>query len=619
MKKIIVLFALALVSVGCRPDSDQQPSLHYDVRFSNAVHNEAEITLTMERLLPGTVTLAMSRTSPGRYALHEFAKNVYDVTATNSEGDTLDITRPDLHHWEVGGHDGTVKFRYTLFGDHADGTYAGINEQHAHLNIPAAFIWAPNLPNTPVTVTLYPPEGTDWKAATQLQPTQEEMTFRAPNYYYFMDSPIELSSHVVKQWEAPGDTTGQTIRLTVHHNGTDEQVDRYAEMARKVVAEQVAVYGEAADFDFDTYTFMADYLPYVHRDGMEHRNSTILTSRRPLEGAGALQNLYTLSHEFFHSWNVERIRPQSLELFDFMEANVSGALWFAEGFTSYYDDLTIRRAGLVTDQKYAADWAGTLNYVLNSPGNTYYSPIEMSRQAPFVDAATSVDAQNKSNTFISYYSWGAVLGLGLDLMLRSTFEEVTLDDFMRRMWEKYGKTEQPYRIEDLQQTLAEVTDSTAFAERFFARHIYRGNHVDLKPLLANAGFALQRADTARPAIQFGTAKINFEDGKATVARRTQIGSPLYEAGLDKSDEIISIDGVSVSDARDLQQLLAGHRAGDRLPITYQSLGVQKEGLIRLAENPALEIVPYEQLGKELTEKMKRFRQAWLGSKVQADL
>ena len=611
----LAVIIISLGMVGCQQGSDQEPSLRYDVKFPNAEHNEAEITLTMKNLLPGQVTLAMSRSSPGRYALHEFAKNVYNVTATNSKGDTLGIERPDLHHWEIEEHDGTITFSYTLFGRHADGTYAGINPEHAHLNMPATFVWAPNLPNTPITVAFQPPEGSNWKAATQLKATDKPMTFKAPNTYYFLDSPVELSNYMSAEWKAPQDTTNQTIQMAVHHNGTQQQVDDYAEMAKKVVAEQVAIYGEPADYDYDTYTFIIDYLPYVFGDGMEHRNSTILTSQRALKGDGKMQNIFTLSHEFFHTWNVERIRPQSLEPFNFMEANVSGALWFAEGFTSYYDDLTIRRAGLTSNKKYADDWTSTLNYVLNSSGNRYYSPIEMSMQAPFVDAATSVDAQNKSNTFISYYSWGATIGLGLDLSLRSTFDDITLDDLMRRMWTKYGKTEKPYQIADIQATLAEVTDSTEFAEQFFARHIYNGKQVNLKPLLAKAGFTLQKADSSQPVLSFGSAKIRYEDGKATIARQTRIGSPLYEAGLDKGDEILSIGGKTISNAKEMQQLLRSNKAGNKLEITYRSLGEDKKGQIQLAENPALEMIPYEQTDKQLTPKMKQFRQDWLGSKA----
>lgn len=615
MKRFFLVLIVSALFLGCQSESEDAPSIRYDVRFPNAEHNEAEITLTMENLLPGPITISMSRSSPGRYALHEFAKNVYNVSAVDGKDDTLEIQRSDLHNWTVSRHDGTIKFKYTLYGRHADGTYVGINEQHAHLNMPAAFAWVQDLPNTPIEVRFYPPEGTDWKVATQLESLNTPNTFRAPNYYYFLDSPTELSNFTMTEWEAPGDTTTQIVRLAVHHNGTKQQVDRYTEMAQKVVAEEVAVYGEPASYDNRVYTFIADYLPYVYGDGMEHRNSTILTSKTPLEGDGALQNLYTLSHEFFHSWNVERIRPASLEPFNFMEANMSDALWFAEGFTSYYDDLIIRRAGIISDQKYANDWAGTLNYVLNSAGNQYYNPIEMSRQAPFVDAARSVDAQNRSNTFISYYSWGAVLGLSLDLELRTTFADVTLDDYMRQMWKKYGKTEEPYTISNLEETLAEVTDSTQFAEEFFDKHIYHGQHVDLKPLLARAGFALQKAHPKQAVISFGSAKINYEKGEPTISGNTRIGSPLYKAGLDVDDVILSIGGQEINNARDMQRLLAAHKPGDELAIRYRSLGKDYEGKLTLAEDPSLEVVPFEQGGKELTKEMKTFRQKWLGSKA----
>jgi predicted metalloprotease with PDZ domain len=615
MQKLCYLFLVGLFLVACEPKSEHQPSIHYDVKFPNAVHNEADITLTVTDLLPGPVTISMSRTSPGRYALHEFAKNVYDVTVINGNGDTLQTDRPDLHNWIISGHDGTIKFNYTLYGRHADGTYTGINEEHAHLNMPATFAWVTGLPSVPVTVQFYPPENSNWKVATQLEKTDEQFTFRAPGTYYFLDSPTELSNFYMTSWQAPSDTTGKTIQLAVHYNGSEEQVNRYAEMAQKVVAEQVAIYGAPADFDYGRYTFIADYLPYVYGDGMEHRNSTILTSTTPLEGDGAMQNLYTLSHEFFHSWNVERLRPESLEPFNFMEANVSGALWFAEGFTSYYDDLTIRRAGLISDETYAADWAGTLNYVLNSAGNQYYSPIELSMQAPFVDAATSVDAQNKSNTFISYYSWGAVIGLGLDLKLRSTFDDISLDNYMKAVWQEYGISEEPYSIDDLEQTLANVTDSTEFAQNFFDKYIRSGKQVDLKPLLAKAGFALQQAHPKQAVIHFGGSKIDYQGGTTTISSNTQVGSPLYRAGLDVGDEIQSIDGQSINNARDMQRLLALHQPGDELSISYASLGDSYEATIILAANPELEVRTFEQAGKSLTDEISQFRQDWLGSKA----
>lgn len=608
-----VIIGLLLLA-GCTSKEQTKANVTYDIRFPNAAHNEAEVTLTISNLNPVPLQLTMSRTSPGRYALHEFAKNVYNVHAVNEAGDTLQIDHPDLHNWEIRDHDGTVKFNYTLYGDHADGTYSGINRQHAHLNIPASLVWMRGLEDEEITVRFHPPEDSNWKVATQLKPTSDSTTFIAPDLYYLMDSPTELSNFGMNTWTIRGDTTNYEIRIALHHNGTEQQLNDYTTMAKKVVAEQIAVYGGPPAFDYGTYTFIADYLPYVYGDGMEHRNSTILTSTRSL-AEGALRNLYTLSHEFFHAWNVERIRPKSLEPFDFTEANVSGALWFAEGFTSYYDDLIIRRTGLIDDKEYASGWSGTLNSVLNSPGSRYYSPVEMSRQAPFVDAARSVDQQNKSNTFISYYSWGAVLGLGLDLKMRATFGDITLDDYMRAMWNKFGEPETPYTLDDLEATLAEVTDSTEFAEQFFARHIYDSKHVDLKPLLARAGFVMEKERPGQAVLSFGSNKISFENSEPTIVSNTSIGSPLYKAGIDRGDVILQIDGQNISGAQALQRILNRHVPGDTLNIKYRSLGEEINASIVLAEDPTLRIVPYEEAGKQLTAKMESFRESWLGSKA----
>ena len=615
VKKVLFFLIFGTLLTGCLQQKAEMGDIRYDIHFPNAEHNEAQVTLRLTDLDPVPVQFSMSRTSPGRYALHEFAKNVYNVVATDSEGDTLEIYQPNLHNWIVSGHDGTIDLSYTLYADHADGTYSGINREHAHLNIPASLIWAQGLNNQPITVQFHPPEESNWKVATQLKPTNDPFTFTAPGFYYLMDSPTELSDFDLREWPVQGDTTQYTIRLAVHHNGTEEDVDEYTEMAKKVVDEQIAIYGEPPAYDYGTYTFIADYLPYVYGDGMEHRNSTILTSTRSLE-ENALRNLYTLSHEYFHGWNVERIRPKSLEPFNFLEANVSDALWFAEGFTSYYDDLTIRRTGLLTDKEYADGLNGTLNYVLNSAGSGYYSPAEMSMQAPFVDAATSVDQQNKSNTFISYYSWGAVLGLGLDLMLRSEFEDITLDDYMRTVWQKYGKFETPYTLSDLRTTLAEITDSTEFADAYFRKHVNGSQMPNLETLLANAGFHLRKANPGRAVMSFGGNKVNFESGSPTISSNTTVGSPLYKAGVDRGDVLLSLEGQSISNARDIQQLLASRKPGDAIPISYESLGETYDKTMILAEDQTLEVVPFEEIEMELTEEAKAFRESWLGSKVQ---
>ena len=212
----------------------------------------------------------------------------------------------------------------------------------------------------------------------------------------------------------------------------------------KIVREERAVFGELPAFEAP-YTFIADFLPYASADGMEHRNSTILTGSASLGAPDQmLDMLSTAAHEFFHSWNVERIRPRSLEPFRLDAPNPSGELWFAEGFTSYYEPLVMQRSGLWNIGRLASRLGDMLDTVIRSPARKYRSAEEVSRLAQFVDQASWSDPTNLDNTFLSYYTWGAAIGLGLDLSLRvRTDHKVTLDHYMRRMWQDYGRAKAP--------------------------------------------------------------------------------------------------------------------------------------------------------------------------------
>jgi predicted metalloprotease with PDZ domain len=609
---------LALL-LAAAPAAAQQ-SVEYDIRFPNRAHHEAEVTATFRGVPAGQpLQVRMSRTSPGRYALHEFAKNVYAVRATDGAGRDLSFTRPDPHQWDVAGHDGTVTVRYTLFGDRADGTYAQIDPTHAHLNIPATFAWARGMENAPIRVRFERPDG--WRVATQLAPTADSSVFTAPNLQYFMDSPTEVGPWDVRTWTVQG-AGGRTytMRLVLHHLGTAEELDRYTEKVKKVVAEEIALFGEPGAYDFGTYTFLADYLPWASGDGMEHRNSTVLTSRQSLAQA-EMGLLATVSHEFFHSWNVERFRPASLEPFDFTEANMSGELWFAEGFTSYYDDLFIRRAGLYTDQDYA-DAAGSIaTSVVNAPGRRFFSPVEMSMQAPFVDAAVSIDPQNRANTFLSYYTWGSGVGLGLDLTLRSRFPGLSLDDFMRAVWREFGREQtaalapaRTYTVADLRRVLGEVTRDTAFANDFFRRYVEGREVVDYQALLARAGFLLRKSAAGRPWLGASIGEDPEKRG-AFVANYPIAGGSLYAAEVDAGDVIVSLAGQPTPDPEALGTVMRGLAAGQTVEMEFIHNDQRRQARVALVENPALEAVTYESAGMTVTPEMRAFRASWLGSQV----
>lgn len=603
----IFLFAIWIFA----STSYAQTPVKYEVSFDNAVHHEAEIIVTFTNVSFETLEVRMSRTSPGRYALHEFAKNVYNVRIEDGKGKSLPASKVNPHQWNVSGHNGTVEITYTIFGDRADGTYMGIDQTHAHLNVPATFMWARGMEDRPIEVT-FSLTDPSWKVATQLQPGNKASTYLARDLAYFIDSPIEISAFDLRTWKAGSGNNTQTIRLAIHHEGTEAEVDAYTQLVQAVVREETAIYEELPTYDFGEYTFISDYLPHVNGDGMEHRNSTILSSTGNLKD-NYIRLLGTVSHEFFHCWNVERIRPRSLEPFNLESANMSSELWFAEGFTSYYDDLVLKRANIISLDRYAKGITGGLNSVHNAPGRKLRGPSGMSLYAPFVDAGVAIDQRNFSNTFISYYTYGAVTGLALDLTLRDKFTGITLDDVMKAMWDQHGKMEKTFTNEDIERVLGEVTGDIKFAKSFFDRHIHQNHLVDYEDLLAQAGLLLQKSNPDKA--WMGETTLSFNQNKAQIINGTLIGTPVYKTGLDRGDVIVTIDGQAIVSNSDLDQIIANHVPGDTTSVSFTSRGVDKTADLILAEHPGLEVVPFEHIGRSVTGEMLAFRRSWLGSKV----
>jgi len=573
----------------------------YEISFDNALHHEAVVEASFPDLTSDTVEFRMSRTSPGRYALHEFAKNVYGFEATDSKGNPLTVNRPNPYAWEVSGHDGTINIKYILFANRGGGTYSQVDETHAHLNIPATFMFSPELSERKIEVTFKVREDLNWKVATQL-PLVSGTTFSAPNLYYFMDSPTEISNYMLRSFEVGG----KTINLALHHNGTEEEADEYFEKVKKVVLAEKEVYDELPDFDYGSYTFLACYIPNASGDGMEHRNSTILTSTRSLADGGMVRNIGTVSHEFFHAWNVERIRPKTLEPFDFEAANMSGALWFAEGFTSYYTGLILCRAGLSSPKEYVEGLAGTFNYVWNSPARQFFNPIEMSLQAPFVDAATSVDPVNRDNMFISYYSYGSVLGLALDLSLREN--DLNLDDFMKLVWKKYGATEIPYTIQNLHDALNEYAGK-AFGDNFFNNFIYKSEMPNYIKPLESVGVVLEQ-----PASEpyFGAyVSMSADKSGYMILRNTKMGSPAYKAGLDNGDVILSINDKPLTEDQKFEDYLKQFNLGETLQVKFTKYGMEKSTELVLTPSPDYSFSLMEDKDQKPSKKMLEQRKEWL--------
>jgi len=589
-----------------------QSSIQYEISFPNYHHHEAQVELVVSNLKNVPATFRMSRSSAGRYATAEFGKNVYNVKALDGQGKPLELERVSGDIYKVTKHLSTVKITYTLYGDYGDGTYDDIDSSEAHLNMPATFMWIEGHDKDPLTFKFDMPESLNWKVATQLKPLPEKNTFYARNFQYMMDSPTELSDYHLRTWMVKNtDGKQKEMRLVMHAKVSDSLMEAYTSMIEKMVKEEEAVFGELPDYDYGTYTFIENVNPFVFGDGMEHRNSTFITYTGQLAD-NVIDVLSTSSHEFFHCWNVKRIRPKDLEPFDFKEADMSGSLWFAEGFTQYYGELALQRAGFKDINEYCGILGGMLNYVLNSPGSKEFSPVTMSNQSVYTDAGVSIDRTNYPNIFTTYYYYGAVTALALDFKLRTNYH-LTLDDYMRAVWLKFGKPYIPYTNDGLKKVLGEVTKDTAFANSFFRDYIYGTEKSDYKSQLEKAGLDLEKANPGKA--WMGNFRMEAAESGLQIKSNTLKSQPVYNAGLDYDDIITQLDSKPVTKAEDIQSVLAAHQPGDKIEVKFIHREVLNEAEIILQENPSLKVVTYEEEGKPVTEAIKEFRKVWLGSKV----
>nr|WP_295928343.1 PDZ domain-containing protein [uncultured Dyadobacter sp.] len=603
MKKLAALLATPML---CSYALAQ--TICYDVSFPNIVHHEARIALSVSDAAQKELHFRMSRSSPGRYATHEYGKNIYDVVAFDKSGKSMPVQRVDGDVYKVAGINGFVKVEYVLYANHADGTYAGIDASSVHLNMPATFMWVKELQKAPITVAFNLPKPNAWTIATQLKTTGETNVFTAPDLQYFMDSPTKIGKLTIKEWTVPNaDNKPSQFRLALEAKGSDSLASAFAGKVKRITEEARMVFGEFPVFDNGSYTFLASINPYVKGDGMEHRNSTMIALPVAFDGSDNLLGVF--SHEFFHTWNVERIRPKTLEPFNFEKSNMSFELWFAEGFTQYYGDLLLERAGFDSLEEYCQTLTSLVNTKENTPGAKRISPVQASSNAVFVDAGVAIDKTNYPNIYTSYYPYGASVALALDLQLRG--KGLNLDDFMKAVWAKHGKPEIPYQVQDLESVLATYTKDKAFAQQFFAKYINGHESLDYTPLLSRAGLLLKKQFEGQAWI----GDIRYKEGAGlTITSNTMIGSPLYKAGLDVDDEILKLDGRAVTKNDELTAILKNHKPGDQIAVEYKHRDDPKTAMLELAENPRLQVVTYEKAGKTLSTEMETFRRAWLGSK-----
>ena len=604
-KFLIAIAALIILSGVAAAQEPPLKSITYNLSMSRPTSHLFEVAIAVE--LPTEQTnkplqFQMAKWSPGRYAVFDFAKNVQEFRANGQ------VTRVDDQTWSVvpnGANRITVS--YKVFGNDLSGTFSQLDERHANYNGASIFMYVVGHKPDPVKLTINPPGG--WKIVNGRtdRPGQTEWTF--PNWDVMIDTPTEIAP----DWTQDSfEVDGKKYHVVVHSFGPEGGKRRaLVKDIERIVRAEVAMWGAP---EFSEYTFLIHFAADDHSgDGMEHLTSTQIIEPGALSEAGVYEGtLGTVAHEFFHVWNVKRLRPEELGPWDFTRPLRTRGLWIAEGFTNYYGHLMLRRAGLWNDKKFLDSEAQTISRIESAQGSRLMSAEESSLSAPFLDDAPHAQLTNLGNTSISYYPKGELIGMVMDLLVRGrTNGRLSLDDVMRQMYDEfylkspnssYYLRGRGYQTEDLERIVSQVS-KTDFTD-FFKRYVRSVEVLPYDEAFSYAGLRLIKTQAREP-FDAGLS-IEFEE-RTAIIQNVRNGSPAEEAGLQADDEIISFAGREIT--KQWLKTLARYKSGDSVPITVKrDRRTIKTNIVlkeperfdyRIEENPAA------------TAEQKALRIAWL--------
>jgi predicted metalloprotease with PDZ domain len=575
----LLLLTLSIAVVG----QDAPLKIHYRLAMPNPSSHLFEVSAQVETA-PGakvdSLDFQMARWSPGRYAVFDFAKNVQEVHASSlcppnltCEQIILPITRVDDQTWRVqlGGFKliGDItrfKIRYKVFANDLSGTFSQLDSRHANFNGGCVFMYVASHKQDPVTLSIDPPK--NWRIVNGRTDTSDQRDWQFPNWDIMIDTPTEISP----DWtEDDFKVDGKNYHVVIHSLGNEG--GKRGELVRdieKIVKAETRMWGPP---EFASYTFLIHFANDSHSgDGMEHLTSTQVIMPGKLADAGTYDEaLDAIAHEFFHVWNVKRLRPIELGPWDFTRPANTRGLWIAEGITNYYGHLMQRRAGLWDDAKLWTTLAQQINEVENAPGSRLMSAEESSLSAPFIDDAPHAQQTNLANTSISYYPKGEVLGIVLDLLIRGkTKGKASLDEVMRRMYDRfylqspnasYYLRGRGYKNEDFEEMVSEVAGTDM--SDFFKRYVRGVQSPPYEEAFAQVG--LRFAYELRP-----TLGITSDDSDTTNFKlgRVRPNSPAAEAGWEAGDKIVTVEGVKIT-PDNFFKVAARYKPGDRIKVALQ--------------------------------------------------
>jgi predicted metalloprotease with PDZ domain len=526
------------------------PEISYTVSMSKPWTHLLEVEMHLNwTQMPAQAEISMPVWTPGSYLVREYARHVESFTAADAGGTALVWNKTDKNSWLIdtkGAKEIVVK--YNVYANELTVRTNELNADHAFFTPAALLMFPKDQLKAPSTVKVNPYK--DWKIATGL-PKAEGQTnvFRAENFDILYDSPFEVGNF----HDIYFTVEGKQHRFVIEGEGNYD-LNRIAKDTARVVEEAYKIFGE---LPYNDYTFL---LNLRGGGGLEHLNSTALQWNRFGFAGNQHNNFMTLvAHEYFHCFNVKRIRPDALGPFDYNNENYTKLLWVAEGGTAYYESVLVERAGIISASEFLEGKSTQIQGLQERPGR-----FETSLEEASFDAWIKYyrSDENAVNNQISYYDKGELVNFLLDVEIRASSKGAkSLDDVMRHLYNEFYKKGRNYTPEDYQKASEMMAGKSL--DDFFAKYVRGRDEIDYASILSGIGLQLKN-NKGKETTYLG-ANLR-QDGERLNVNSVPKGTPAYEQGLNANDQIIAVDGIRTNQTF-LQSYLAEKKVGDKVKLT----------------------------------------------------
>lgn len=545
-----------------------------------------DVTLTVERKEAGPLSFAMNAWTPGAYKIEGFAGRVHGETFADESNKNLDFEKVDKSTWHLPHAGRRVTVKYQNFALDLGIHRSYLDDTRAVINGCSLYMCVVGMQTEPVEVAFKIPAS--WKKIeTGMNPVRGKAhTFKVDSFDDLVDCPVFMGNPTVETFKV----RGKPHHVVIDGPGNYD-LPQLVEDTKKIVEAAADVFG---GLPYEHYTFLCELTP-DRFNGLEHKNSTHMIFPRwtfqPRKDYVTALSL--IAHEFFHTWNVKRMRPKGLGPWDYSKETYTTLLWLAEGFTSYYDMLLLRRSGCISPREFLDSIGREIRRLKMTPGRLVHSLEDSSRDAWIKLYAAHPDSPN---TTISYYNKGALFGMALDLSIRdATKGKASLDDVMRLLYQRfYSDEDRGFEQKDVEQVVKEVAGKRLTA---LFDHVVRSTaEVDWDKYLALAGLELSSRQHApvpsklRPG-DVTTKKaylgLKLSSGKPAVISNVLSDGPCLAAGFCANDELIAFDGQRVDDGK-IEKLMALWGPGKKITVTLARSGILQERTVTLAERPVFD-------------------------------